>query len=51
MLTEAGFPASARPRVFICGPTLMVEAAANALVRIGINSNQIRTERFGPTGG
>jgi hypothetical protein len=29
----------------------MVESAANALVMIGIPSNQIRTERFGPTGG
>jgi ferredoxin-NADP reductase len=38
-------------QVFICGPTLLVEAAANTLVKIGINSNQIRTERFGPTGG
>jgi ferredoxin-NADP reductase len=38
-------------QVFICGPTLLVEAAANALVKIGVNSNQIRTERFGPTGG
>jgi ferredoxin-NADP reductase len=38
-------------QVYICGPTLLVEAAANTLVKIGINANQIRTERFGPTGG
>jgi len=30
---------------------LMVESAANILVKIGIDSHQIRTERFGPTGG
>ena len=27
MLAEAGFPASARPRIFICGPTRLVESA------------------------
>ena len=51
MLKEIAGPLARSVQVFICGPTLMVEAAANALVRIGINSNQIRTERFGPTGG
>jgi ferredoxin-NADP reductase len=38
-------------QVYICGPTLLVESAANSLVKLGVNSNQIRTERFGPTGG
>jgi ferredoxin-NADP reductase len=38
-------------QVFICGPTLLVEAAANGLVQLGIPSAQVRTERFGPTGG
>lgn len=37
-------------QVFICGPTLMVEAAANGLSEIGIPPDSIRTERFGPTG-
>ena len=37
-------------QVFICGPTLMVEAAANGLNEIGISAESIRTERFGPTG-
>jgi ferredoxin-NADP reductase len=51
MLKETAGPLGRSAQVYICGPTLMVEAAANALVKIGINSNQIRTERFGPTGG
>jgi ferredoxin-NADP reductase len=51
MLKEVAQPLGRSVQVFICGPTLLVEAAANTLVKIGINSNQIRTERFGPTGG
>ena len=51
MLREVAGPLGRSAQVFICGPTLMVESAANALVKIGIDSNQIRTERFGPTGG
>jgi ferredoxin-NADP reductase len=51
MLREVAGPLGKSTQVFICGPTSMVESAANALVKLGINSNQIRTERFGPTGG
>jgi ferredoxin-NADP reductase len=51
MLKETARPLGKSVQVFICGPTLLVESAANALVKIGIGSNQIRTERFGPTGG
>jgi len=51
MLKEVAGPLGRSVQVFICGPTLMVESAANSLVKIGIDSNQIRTERFGPTGG
>ena len=51
MLGEVAGPLGPSVQVFICGPTSMVESAANALVKIGIDSNRIRTERFGPTGG
>ncbi len=51
MLKEVAGPLGRSAQVYICGPTLLVESAANTLVKIGINSNQIRTERFGPTGG
>jgi len=39
-----------RARSFICGPTALVEVAANSLVRLGLPGDRIRTERFGPTG-
>ena len=51
MLKEVAGPMDSSVQVFICGPTLLVEAAANTLVKIGIKADQIRTERFGPTGG
>ncbi len=50
MLKELVGPFNKSVQVFICGPTLMVEAAANSLVKLGIPAAQIRTERFGPTG-
>ncbi len=50
MLKEVIKPLGMVPQVFICGPTLMVESAANTLVRLGLPPSQIRTERFGPTG-
>ncbi len=50
MLKEVIKPLGMVPQVFICGPTLMVESAANTLVRLGLPPAQIRTERFGPTG-
>jgi ferredoxin-NADP reductase len=49
MLAEALAAAGAPPLVYICGPTLLVEAAANGLVELGVPPAQVRTERFGPT--
>lgn len=37
------------PVAYVCGPTPMVESAANALVAAGIDPARIKTERFGPT--
>jgi ferredoxin-NADP reductase len=51
MLREVAAPLGAALRAYICGPTLLVETAANGLVSLGIPDRQIRTERFGPTGG
>lgn len=50
MLDEVAKPLGKSPQVFICGPTALVETAANALVQIGVSAGQIKTERFGPTG-
>ena len=49
MLAEALAAAGVAPLVYICGPTLLVEAAANGLVELGVPPAQVRTERFGPT--
>ena len=51
MLAEVAWPATDRPRCYVCGPTGFVEAVATALVGLGHDAGNIRTERFGPTGG
>jgi ferredoxin-NADP reductase len=51
MLREVAAPLGAAPLAYICGPTLLVEAAAAGLVRAGVAPERVRTERFGPTGG
>jgi ferredoxin-NADP reductase len=50
MLAEVLEPLGIASRVYICGPTALVETAANALVRLGLPPDRVRTERFGPTG-
>jgi ferredoxin-NADP reductase len=51
MLAEVGPGQAEQPRVYVCGPTPFVEAAAEALVQLGHDPQAIKTERFGPTGG
>ena len=51
MLGEVSWPAVRRPRVYVCGPTPLVEAVASDLVRLGHEPGRVKTERFGPTGG
>jgi ferredoxin-NADP reductase len=50
MLEEVAFPPAGSPRIFICGPTPLVEAAARDLRDLGHAPKLIKTERFGPTG-
>jgi ferredoxin-NADP reductase len=50
MLAEVLEPLGAGAHCYICGPTALVEVAANALVRLGLPPDRVRTERFGPTG-
>jgi ferredoxin-NADP reductase len=50
MLAEVLEPLGAATRAYACGPTALVEVAANSLVRLGLPPDRIRTERFGPTG-
>jgi ferredoxin-NADP reductase len=49
MLAEVLNAAGRDPLVYICGPTLLVEAAASGLASLGVAPARIRTERFGPT--
>jgi len=50
MLEQVAWPASDMPRVFVCGPTPLVESVSAVLVELGHDPSRVRTERFGPTG-
>jgi ferredoxin-NADP reductase len=50
MLSDVVARSAPDAQVFICGPTSMVEAAAEQLVDLGVPAGRIRTERFGATG-
>jgi ferredoxin-NADP reductase len=50
MMAEVIEPLGILAQVFICGPTALVETAANGLVRLGLAPDRVRTERFGPSG-
>jgi ferredoxin-NADP reductase len=49
MLAEVTWPPDARPLVYVCGPSALVETVASTLVELGHDPLRIRTERFGPT--
>jgi ferredoxin-NADP reductase len=49
-VADSVFPASATPRIFVCGPTPFVESIAGWLVQLGHDATRIRTERFGGSG-
>ena len=51
MLGEVLATAGTSPGVFVCGPTPLVEVVATGLVGLGLAPSQVRTERFGPSGG
>ena len=51
MLAELAWPAAEKPRIFVCGPTPLVESVAATLVDLGHQPALVKTERFGPTGG
>jgi ferredoxin-NADP reductase len=50
LLAEVAWPASEQPRVYVCGSTRFVDAAADGLLELGYEASWIRTERFGATG-
>jgi len=50
LLAEACFPTEQNPKIFVCGPTSLVEVASRLLVELGHDPLTIKTERFGPSG-
>lgn len=50
LVTRTTWPSKLRPTCYICGPTAFVESASGLLVAAGNSPEQIKTERFGPTG-
>ena len=50
MLADVLAPLGGQPLAYVCGPTLLVEAAAAGLTNLGMEPARVRTERFGPTG-
>jgi ferredoxin-NADP reductase len=51
MLKEVSAPLGRDALAYVCGPTALVEVAADGLERVGLPAERIRTERFGPSGG
>ena len=50
-LAATGLPPGPGARAYVCGPTAFVEAVAGLLAEHGYDPSDVRTERFGPTGG
>ena len=51
MLEAVAWAPAERPRVFVCGPTPLVESVATLCVELGYAAERVKTERFGATGG
>lgn len=49
MLAQVGFPASERPRAFVCGPTSLVASVGQLLLELGHEPGLVKTEQFGPS--
>jgi ferredoxin-NADP reductase len=50
LLADACFRPEQNPKIFVCGPTSLVETVASLLVELGHDPLAIKTERFGPSG-
>jgi ferredoxin-NADP reductase len=51
MLAAVAYAPDRGARTYVCGPTAFVETVADDLVALGHDAANIRTERFGATGG
>lgn len=50
MIGEVLLTTGRMAQAFVCGPTPLVETAAESLVGLGLAPGQVKTERFGPSG-
>jgi len=50
LIANTTWQSTLRPTCYVCGPTSFVESATNLLVASSHSPDQIRTERFGPSG-
>jgi ferredoxin-NADP reductase len=50
LLADACFPPAQNPKIFVCGPSSLVEAVSSLLVELGHDPLAIKAERFGPSG-
>src|SRR5260221_3455776 len=50
MLNEVSQAYGAKALTFICGANPLVELVAHGLLELGLKSERIKTERFGPSG-
>ena len=50
LIAQTTWPSNLAPTCYVCGPTPFVESAVGFLSASGHSADNIRTERFGPTG-
>jgi ferredoxin-NADP reductase len=50
LLAEACFRPEQNRKIFVCGPTSLVESVSQFLVELGHEPLMVKTERFGPSG-
>lgn len=50
MLANITFDSETPPRIFVCGPTPLVETVSRTMRELGHAPARIKTERFGPSG-
>ena len=50
VIASTTWPSNLVPTCYVCGPTPFVESTTDLLIASGNSRDQIRTERFGPTG-
>ena len=50
LIAQTTWPSNLFPTCYVCGPTSFVESVSSLLTVSGNDSNNISTERFGPTG-